>query len=286
MPSSMMINIHGLSTEKSARLWCFNTGSHDCRHQPPLSQNLKTTHQSILTLIPPIPKQTILKIFTHNKHVQHVYKLFLLLIPVLIGAVSGTFLAFYLEAQPDSSILTATKLTTGGSPLLGDTDAPITILEWGDYQCTFCYKFHQDTLHIIQQDYIETGKVNLIFKDYPLNGPDSLLAAEASYCAKDQEKYWQYHDELYENWGGERTGWITRDSLDQFAANVGLNLAVFNECLDKQIHQETVISVHESGKKLGIDATPSFLVFNDEKIIKIRGNQPLEVFQRAFEELT
>ena len=85
---------------------------------------------------------------------------------------------------------------------MGNPDAKITILEWGDYQCTFCYKFHQNTLNIINEDFIKTGKVNIIFKDFPLNGPDSKLAAEASYCAHDQKKYWEYHDQLYENWAG------------------------------------------------------------------------------------
>jgi protein-disulfide isomerase len=113
----------------------------------------------------------------------------------------------------------------------------------------------------------------------------SKLAAEASYCAQDQEKYWEYHNELYKNWGGERTGWITRDSLDKFANTVNLDLALFNECLDNQKYQNKVISLHEFGKEIGIDATPSFLVFNDEKIIKIRGNQPLEVFLKTFDEL-
>jgi len=209
----------------------------------------------------------------------------LLIIPITIGIFSGMFLALYPESNSESSFLTTTKLTDGGSPILGKTNAEITILEWGDYQCTFCYKFHQNTLDTIQQEFIKTGKVKMVFKDFPLNGPDSFLAAEAAYCAHDQEKYWQYHDELYKNWGGERTGWITRESLDKFANTINLNLEEFNKCLDEQKYQDKVISLHEFGKEIGIDATPSFLVFNDQKIIKIRGNQPLEVFLKTIEEL-
>jgi protein-disulfide isomerase len=212
-------------------------------------------------------------------------KYHLLAIPVIIGMISGIFLAFYPESETESNLLTGVKLIEGGSPIMGDSNAPITILEWGDYQCTFCYKFHQNTLDIINEDFIKTGKVKLIFKDFPLNGPDSLLAAEASYCAQDQEKYWQYHDELYSNWGGERTGWITRESLDEFGNAVNLNLDEFNTCLDEHKYQSKVISLNEFGKEVGIDATPSFLVFNDKKIIKIRGNQPLEVFLKTFDEL-
>ncbi len=212
-------------------------------------------------------------------------KLYLLVIPIAIGIISGMFLVFYPESQNDSKLLTTSKLIEKGSPIMGYLDAPITILEWGDYQCTFCYRFHENTLNIINEDFIKTGKVKLVFKDFPLNGPDSLLAAEASYCAEDQEKYWQYHDELYKNWGGERTGWITRESLDRFAVTVDLDLLEFNTCLNEHKYQNRVIALYEFGKEIGIDATPSFLVFNDQKIIKIRGNQPLEVFLKTFDEL-
>jgi len=212
-------------------------------------------------------------------------KFYLLAVPVIIGIITGIFLVFYPESETDSNLLTTTKLISGGSPILGNSNAPITILEWGDYQCTFCYKFHQSTLDIINEDFIKTGKVKLVFKDFPLNGPDSFLAAQAAYCAQDQEKYWQYHDELYKNWGGERTGWITRDSLEKFANTVNLDLDEFNKCLDEKKYEQKVTTLHEFGKEIGIDATPSFLVFNDEKIIKIRGNQPLEVFLKTFDEM-
>ncbi|KAF6247529.1 disulfide bond formation protein DsbA [Nitrosopumilus sp. b3] len=212
-------------------------------------------------------------------------KLYLLAVPVIIGIITGMFMVFFPETENDSKLLTTTKLIKNGSPIMGESNAPITILEWGDYQCTFCYKFHQNTLDIIYEDFIKTGKVKLVFKDFPLNGPDSLLAAEAAYCANDQEKYWEYHDEIYKNWGGERTGWITRESLEKFAVSTNLDINNFNKCLDDKKYQDKVITLHEFGKEIGIDATPSFLVFNDQKIIKIRGNQPLEVFLKTFDEL-
>jgi len=212
-------------------------------------------------------------------------KLYLLVIPVVIGIVVGVFLTMNTELENDSQLLTTTKLIENGSPILGNPDATITILEWGDYQCTFCYKFHQNTLDTIYEDFIKTGKVKLVFKDFPLNGPDSVLAAQAAYCAEDQEKYWEYHNELYKNWAGEKTGWITRESLDRFATTINLDLNEFNTCLDEGKYQDKVKELHEFGKEIGIDATPSFLVFNDQKIIKIRGNQPLEVFLKTFDEL-
>ena len=211
-------------------------------------------------------------------------KLYYLAIPILIGVLVGGVLSEYGVNSNDSKKLTFSKLVENGSPVMGNINAPITILEWGDYQCTFCYKFHQNTLDIINEDFIKTGKVKIIFKDFPLNGPDSKLAAEASYCAQDQEKYWKYHDELYKNWGGERTGWITRESLTKFAETVDLDIEKFNKCLDDHKYENKVNSLYAFGKEIGIDATPSFLVFNDEKIIKIRGNQPLEVFLKTFDE--
>ena len=211
--------------------------------------------------------------------------LYYLSIPIIIGVIVGGFLGTYGINSDSSEIITPAKLIENGSPFLGNPDASITILEWGDYQCTFCYKFHQNTLQIINEDFIKTGKVKVVFKDFPLNGPDSKLAAEASYCAQDQEKYWQYHDEVYRNWGGERTGWITREALTEFAQVVNLDTEKFNKCLDDNKYESKVNSLYEFGNDIGIDATPSFLVFNDEKIIKIRGNQPLEVFLKTFDEL-
>ena len=212
-------------------------------------------------------------------------KKYYFLIPIIIGSIAGLIVVAGTADNNNSNALTISKLTDNGSPIMGDPDAPITILEWGDYQCTFCYKFHQDTLDIINEEFIKTGKVKVIFKDFPLNGPDSKLAAESSYCAHDQGKYWEYHDQLYENWAGERTGWITREALSEFAKSINLDTAEFNKCLNESKHENKINSIYEFGKQIGIDATPSFLVFNDEKIIKIRGNQPLEVFLKTFDEL-
>ena len=209
---------------------------------------------------------------------------YLLAIPIVIGIFTGVFLSVF-NSEENTANLTTKDLIENGSPIVGNPFAPITILEWGDYQCTFCYRFHQSSLDILLEEYVESGKVKLVFKDFPLNGQDSILAAEATYCAKDQEKYWEYHDELYNNWGGERTGWITRDSLEKFAQTIDLKIDEFNSCLDDQKYRQKVLELEKFGKEIGIDATPSFLIFNDEKVIKIRGNQPIEVFKKAIDEL-
>ena len=207
----------------------------------------------------------------------------LLAVPALVGLAAGALLA----AQPDPGerVLTASALASGGSPALGDEGAPITILEWGDYQCTYCFKFHQSTLEALEAEYIDTGRARLVFKDFPLNGPDSVMAAEATHCAAEQGMYWEYHGALYDGWGGERTGWITRASLAGIAADVGLEPGAFGACMDSQRHRGTVLGLYEAGRGLGISGTPSFLVFDGEDVVKITGSQPLRVFVRALDGL-
>ena len=213
---------------------------------------------------------------------------YLLAIPAIIGIFVGAYLGIAENDKDENNetLLTAQKLVRNGSPIVGNPNAPITILEWGDFQCTFCYRFHESSLNIIQREYIETGIANLVFKDFPLNGPDSVLAAEAAYCAEDQGKYWSYHDELYANWAGERTGWITDDSLNQFAITSDLDIEKFNSCLDDHKYRQRVLDLEQFGREIGIDATPSFLIFNDEKIIKITGNQPIDVFRKVIDDLS
>jgi len=212
---------------------------------------------------------------------------YLLAIPAIIGIFAGFYLSLIENDQNfgKESLLTAEKLVEDSSPVLGNSNAPITIVEWGDYQCTFCFRFHETSLKIIHEEYIETGMVNLVFKDFPLNGPDSVLAAEAANCANDQDKYWLYHDELYTNWAGERTGWITDDSLDIFAEAVEIDIEKFNSCLSDHKYRQKVLDSEQFAREIGIDATPSFFVFNDEKIIKITGNQPIDVFRKVINEL-
>ena len=210
-----------------------------------------------------------------------------LAIPVIVGIISGYVIVTNSSdtENNDDAIFRVTKLIENGSPIMGDPSAPITILEWGDYQCTLCFRFHESSLKVLGEEYIETGKVNLVFKDFPLNGPDSILAAEASYCAEEQGKYWEYHNELYTNWAGEKTGWINRHSLNTFAVSAGLNSGDFNECMNAQKHIQRVLDLEQFGREIGVDATPSFFVFNDEKIIKIRGNQPLDTFRQVIDQL-
>ena len=101
--------------------------------------------------------------------------------------------------KPGGTVDTMALFTANGSPYLGSDDAPITLVEFGDYQCLFCNKFFHETEASILKNYVETDKVKIIFKDFTIIGPDSIGAAHATHCADDQGKYWEYHDELYNN---------------------------------------------------------------------------------------
>jgi protein-disulfide isomerase len=206
-------------------------------------------------------------------------------IPIAIGILAGIFAITYLNQQPNPEDFTKQDLIENGSPYEGSPSAPITIIEFGDYQCTYCHNFHESSLDTIKQEYLNTGKANLVFRDFPLNGDYSILAAEASHCAKDQEKFWEYHDELYKNWAGENTGWVSKESLEEFAQNVGLDLEKFNSCLDSDKYKQQVLDTYRFGQKIGIDATPSFLIISGDKIIKITGNQPIDVFRRTIDSI-
>ena len=212
-------------------------------------------------------------------------KIYFLVIPMIIGILIGAVLVSNLEqVSSNSSVLTKENLIKG-STLMGSPNAKITIVEFGDYQCTFCYKFHDETMKKITDEYIKTNNVNFIYKDFPLNGKQSILASEAVYCAQKQNKFWEYHNTLYTNWGGENTGWITENVLLGFARDLEMNLDDFSQCLGNSEFRQKVLDNEQFGREIGINATPSFLIFNDNEIYRIIGAQPFEKFEQAFQKL-
>ena len=211
---------------------------------------------------------------------------YFLAIPIVIGLIIGLIVISNGDnSDQKSNLFSKEKLLENTPPIIGDIDAKITILEFGDYQCTFCYKFHQQTLEKIKESYIDTGKVNYTYKDFPLNGLDSILAAEASFCADDQGKYWEYHNTIFNNWAGERTGWITNNSLLDFAEQSNLDLNEFTECVNGHKYTQKVIENQNFAESIGINATPSFLIFNDEKLVRVIGAQPIEKFVDAIKQI-
>ena len=212
-------------------------------------------------------------------------KIHFLVIPVIIGIIFGTLIVTnHNESSLKSMVLNKENLHYG-STILGNPDAKISIVEFGDYQCTFCYKFHKDTMKEIMEEYVKNGDVNFVYKDFPLNGPSSVIAAEASYCAQEQDKFWEYHDIIFKNWEGENTGWITRDKLSGFAKDLKLNLSEFNSCMNDSKFRQKVLNNEEFAAKINIDATPSFIIFNEAEAYRIIGAQSFEKFKQTIQEL-
>jgi len=174
-----------------------------------------------------------------------------------------------------------------GSPPLGSESAPITIVEFGDYQCEACYAWFHNTRDTLIDNYIETGKAKLIFVDLPFLGRDSPKAAHASYCAEDQEKYWEYHTILYTFQDGHPdSGWADRDRLNSFAFSLDMNMDEFNECMDSSKYKQRVKANYDDAVKNGVTQTPTFiLISSDGKTKKLGGAQPYSVFAATIESM-
>ncbi len=174
--------------------------------------------------------------------------------------------------------------TENGSPYLGDPNAPITLVEFGDYQCFFCNKFFHDTEQKLLENYVDTGKVKIIFKDLTIIGPDSITAAHAAHCADDQGLFWEYHDTLYNNWNGENNGWASSENLLRMAQDVGLNIDEFTDCMLNEIHTQIISASNADARTLGLTGTPGFFVISpNNQVTKIPGAQPFHVFQKIFD---
>ena len=173
---------------------------------------------------------------------------------------------------------------TSGSPVLGSTSAPITIVEFGDYQCEACYHWYHNTRADIIDNYIETGKVNLVFMDLPFLGRDSITAAQATYCADDQGKYWEYHETLYNFQEAIDNGWASKDRLVSFAFNLDMNMDEFNDCMDSSKYAKRVKANYDESQRFGAEATPTFLIISpDGAVKKITSAQPYSVFSQVIE---
>jgi len=180
--------------------------------------------------------------------------------------------------------ITMETFLANGSPILGNPNAPVTLVEFGDYQCHFCNVFFHSTEDDILKNYVETGKVRMIFKDYNIIGPDSISASHGAHCANDQGLFWEYHDILYSNWTGENDGWASSENLVKFAQEINLDMDEWSECITNETHSQTILASNQDARSLEITGTPAFFVIGpDGKTTRIFGAQPFEVFENIFE---
>ncbi|KEQ56310.1 Na antiporter NhaA 2 protein [Marine Group I thaumarchaeote SCGC RSA3] len=189
----------------------------------------------------------------------------------------------------DSKSITPSQISKDDDPLLGDPDAPLSIIEFSNFQCKFCLRFYSDTLPLLKTHYIDTGKVNLIYRDFPIPKiyDNSMPAALASECANEQGKFWEYHDILFEN----QHTWRQNESdlplltFKQFANTLALNQEKFDSCLDSGKYADEINSDVGDGRDYAVSGTPTFFVGNDKVgYSSLFGTQSFSDFQKIIDE--
>ena len=160
-------------------------------------------------------------------------------------------------------------------PVLGDKDAPVTIVSFEDYQCPFCKRAFDQTFPQLKSEYIDTGKVKLVYRDYPLSfHPQAQSAAEASECANDQGEFWDYHDALFNN-----QATLGSDLYTKLAGDLGLDVGQFTECVDSGKFRQEVQDDFSYGSSVGVSGTPTFFING----IKLVGAQPFQAFKNIID---
>ncbi len=174
-------------------------------------------------------------------------------------------------------------------PVKGNPDAPVTIIEFSDFQCPFCSRFYTQTLPLIEKDYIDTGKVKLVYRDLPIDAihPNARSAHIAAECADEQGKFWEYHDILFNNqrqWQG--LGSVDFDNtLKEYAGQLGLQTASFDSCMKSPDISEEINDDLLDAAKYGATGTPTFFIGNEKDgYVKITGAQAYSTFQRIIDD--
>lgn len=183
-----------------------------------------------------------------------------------------------------------TDITVADAPFLGQADAPVTLVEFTDYQCPFCKRHANGVMKQLLKDYVETGKVRYVLREFPIASlhPQAAKGSEAALCAADQGRYWEMHDLLFAN-----PRLMAPDDLKKHGETLGLDTAAFSACLDEGKYAQRVQASVQEGVKAGVRGTPSFFVGKTDgatpgriKATKlIRGAQGFEVFKQNIDEL-
>ncbi len=163
----------------------------------------------------------------------------------------------------------------------GDPNAPVTIIEFGDFQCPYCGRFFAQTEPQIDKAYTQSGKVRFGYFGFAFLGQESNWAAEAAECAADQNKFWEYHDMLYSSQSGENQGAFNKDNLKKFAGDLGLDTSAFIKCFDSGKYTQLIQDESSTASSIGVRSTPTFLI-NGQPLV---GAQPFEIFQQTIDSL-
>jgi protein-disulfide isomerase len=178
-------------------------------------------------------------------------------------------------------------VSLSGRPMLGHQEAPLTLVEFSDYQCPHCRRLFGTTLPALKAEYIDTGKLRYVFRDFPLDRihPFARKAAEAANCAGDQGQYWEMHDLLFQNPKALQVG-----QLKAYARRFDLDAAAFDACLDQSKYAAHVQQDVDDGAAAGVQGTPGFFLGRTRadgmlQGTTIKGAQPMTVFRPIIERL-
>jgi predicted DsbA family dithiol-disulfide isomerase len=167
------------------------------------------------------------------------------------------------------------------SNTMGDPNAPVHIIEYGDFQCPYCFKFWNETEPQLIEEYVNTNKVYFEYRSVgAFLGTESGWAAEGAYCAGDQGRFWEYHDTLFTNLSGENVGDFTKDKLVKYAKALGLNMEEFESCINEEKHKGTVEQDTADAAANGVNATPTLFING----VKVEGSQPFSVLKDLIEQ--
>lgn len=170
------------------------------------------------------------------------------------------------------------EVELGDAPTLGDGDATVTVIEFSDFECPFCGRYYTNVMPQLKSEYVDTGKVLFAYKQFPLTSihPNAFKASEAALCADDQDKFWEYHDALFE---GQQSRGVGAAVLPQIAAELELDVDEFNECLSSGKYANQVRADMTQGEQAGVTGTPTTFVNG----VKIVGAVPYETIKAEIE---
>ena len=199
------------------------------------------------------------------------------------GSTTGNIIAQPTVLNVPSAPVAPSRVSVSADddPVIGNPNAPVTIIEFSDFECPFCGRFFEQTLPTLKQKYIDTGKVKIIYRDFPLSfHPNAQKAAEAGECADEQGKFVEMHDAIFANQQA-----ISVTELKATAVTLGLDSAQFDACVDTGKYAAEVQADEAAGAIAGVSGTPSFFIGTPEKGYQlVVGAQPTAVFEAAIEQ--
>lgn len=183
------------------------------------------------------------------------------------------------QSTPPTPVQTPASESASSRLLIGDPNASVTLIEYGDFQCPFCAQFYRQTEPSIIRDYVDTGRVNIEFRVETHIGNESAAAGEAAYCANDQGGFKAYHDALFERQNGENNGAFSNVNLEKIAADIGLEASAFASCLDSGAYSARVKSSHAEARQRGVTSTPTIYIGGN----KVSGAQPYAIYKQLLD---